>query len=38
MHWFDGDGMLHGIRLRDGKAEWYRNRWIRTKLLAAPSG
>jgi carotenoid cleavage dioxygenase-like enzyme len=34
MHWFDGDGMLHGIRLRDGKAEWYRNRWMRTKLLA----
>lgn len=33
-HWFDGDGMLHGIRLRDGKAEWYRNRWITTKLLA----
>ena len=33
-HWFDGDGMLHGIRLRDGRAEWYRNRWIRTKLLA----
>ena len=33
-HWFDGDGMLHGIRLRGGKAEWYRNRWIRTKLLA----
>jgi carotenoid cleavage dioxygenase-like enzyme len=33
-HWFDGDGMLHGIRLSDGKAEWYRNRWIRTKLLA----
>ena len=32
-HWFDGDGMLHGIRLRDGKAEWYRNRWVRTKLL-----
>jgi carotenoid cleavage dioxygenase-like enzyme len=34
MHWFDGDGMLHGIRLRDGRAEWYRNRWVRTKLLA----
>lgn len=33
-HWFDGDGMLHGIRLRDGRAEWYRNRWVRTKLLA----
>lgn len=33
MHWFAGDGMLHGIRLRDGKAEWYRNRWVRTKAL-----
>jgi carotenoid cleavage dioxygenase len=28
-HWFIGDGMVHGIRLRDGKAEWYRNRWVR---------
>lgn len=27
-HWFLGDGMVHGIRLRDGKALWYRNRWI----------
>ena len=25
-HWFLGDGMIHGVRLRDGKAEWYRNR------------
>ena len=25
-HWFAGDGMVHGIRLRDGRAEWYRNR------------
>ena len=33
-HWFAGDGMLHGIRLRDGKAEWYRNRLVRTKALA----
>jgi carotenoid cleavage dioxygenase-like enzyme len=33
-HWFAGDGMLHGMRLRDGKAEWYRNRWVRTKALA----
>ncbi len=33
-HWFDGDGMLHGVRLRDGRAEWYRNRWVRTKMLA----
>ena len=33
MHWFAGDGMLHGIRLRDGRAEWYRNRWVRTRAL-----
>jgi len=33
-HWFDGDGMLHGMRLRDGRGEWYKNRWVRTKLLA----
>jgi len=29
-HWFDGDGMLHGVRLRDGKAS-YRNRFIQTR-------
>lgn len=29
-HWFDGDGMLHGVLIRDGKAS-YRNRFIRTK-------
>ena len=34
MHWFAGDGMLHGLRVRDGRAEWYRNRWVRTKALA----
>lgn len=28
-HPFDGDGMIHGMRFRDGKAE-YRNRWVRT--------
>ncbi|MFZ9628097.1 MAG: carotenoid oxygenase family protein [Ilumatobacteraceae bacterium] len=33
-HWFAGDGMLHAVRLRDGAAEWYRNRWVRTKALA----
>ena len=29
-HWFMGDGMLHGVSLKDGRAEWYRNRWVRT--------
>jgi len=32
-HWFTGPGMLHGIRLRGGRAEWYRNRWVRTREL-----
>ena len=34
-HWFTGDGMVHGIALKDGKAQWYRNRWIRSKAVAA---
>ncbi|MEV6496999.1 carotenoid oxygenase family protein [Streptomyces prunicolor] len=32
-HWFTGPGMLHGIRLRGGRAEWYRNRWVKTREL-----
>jgi carotenoid cleavage dioxygenase len=37
-HWFTGDGMVHGIRLRDGRAEWYRNRWVRSQAVAAALG
>ena len=37
-HWFTGDGMVHGIRIRDGKAEWYRNRWVRGPLAAKALG
>ncbi|OBJ69548.1 carotenoid oxygenase family protein [Mycobacterium sp. 1274756.6] len=37
-HWFIGDGMVHGIRLRDGKAEWYRNRYVRGPLATAALG
>src|SRR5512146_3255796 len=29
-HWFDGDGMLHGVRVREGRAS-YRNRYVRTQ-------
>ncbi|MGW1059062.1 carotenoid oxygenase family protein [Micromonospora rubida] len=29
-HALVGDGMAHGVRLREGRALWYRNRWIRT--------
>ena len=25
-HWFSGEGMLHGLRLEEGEALWYRNR------------
>ncbi|MFG1797774.1 carotenoid oxygenase family protein [Nocardia sp. NPDC049149] len=32
-HLFLDQGMIHGIRLRAGRAEWYRNRWVRTPTL-----
>lgn len=28
-HWFLGTGMVHGVRLRGGRAEWYRSRIVR---------
>ena len=31
-HWFDGDGMIHAIALRDGRAS-YRNRWVQSDGL-----
>ncbi|MFV9635506.1 carotenoid oxygenase family protein [Mycobacterium neumannii] len=37
-HWFIGDGMVHGIRIRDGRAEWYRNRWVRGPQTARALG
>jgi carotenoid cleavage dioxygenase-like enzyme len=37
-HWFTGDGMVHGVALQDGKALWYRNRWIRSKRVEAETG
>ncbi|MCV7048828.1 carotenoid oxygenase family protein [Mycobacterium frederiksbergense] len=37
-HWFLGDGMVHGLRIRDGKAEWYRNRWVRSPHVARVLG
>lgn len=29
-HWFDGDGMMHGVYFENGKAE-YRNRYVRSR-------
>ena len=37
-HWFFGDGMVHGIRLAGGKAEWYRNRFVQTPNITDPAG
>ena len=37
-HWFLGDGMVHGLAIRDGQALWYRNRWIRSRIAAAALG
>ncbi|MCX2978859.1 dioxygenase [Halieaceae bacterium IMCC11814] len=31
--WFLGEGMIHGVELKNGKATWYRNRYVRTPLL-----
>ncbi|MEV3903113.1 carotenoid oxygenase family protein [Mycobacterium sp. NPDC050551] len=30
-HWFTGDGMIHGVRIENGRVAWYRNRWVRTE-------
>ncbi|SEL30170.1 carotenoid oxygenase family protein [Nonomuraea pusilla] len=37
-HLFIGEGMVHGVRLRDGRAEWYRNRWVRSAEVARRLG
>jgi carotenoid cleavage dioxygenase-like enzyme len=37
-HWFSGDGMIHAISLAGGRATGYRNRWVRTRSLAAKVG
>ena len=37
-HWFLGDGMVHGIRLREGRAEWYRNRYVGSSAVSEARG
>lgn len=36
--WIFGSGMVHGLRVRDGKAEWYRNRWVRSAEVCRALG
>ncbi|MYW06592.1 carotenoid oxygenase family protein [Streptomyces sp. SID3343] len=35
-HWFDGDGMIHGLHFENGRAR-YVNRWVRTAAFEAES-
>jgi len=35
LHWFTGDGMIHGVRLMAGRALWYRNRFVQTLALSS---
>ena len=35
-HWFLGHGMVHGVRIEDGRAAWYRNRYVRTPFFDEP--
>ena len=37
-NWFTGNGMVHGVRIRAGKAEWYRNRFVRDDEVARSRG
>ncbi len=35
-HWFLGNGMLHGVEIQNGNANWYRNRYVKTPLYLNP--
>lgn len=37
-HWFTGTGMVHGLRLAEGRAQWYRNRFVRDASVVAVRG
>jgi len=37
-HWFTGTGMVHGVRLSNGRAQWYRNRWVRSTAVVETLG
>jgi len=36
-HWFTGRGMVHGLRIVNGKAEWYKNRYIGSDAGISPN-
>ena len=37
-HWFFGDGMTHGVRLENGTAVSYRNRYVQTTMYQSGAG
>ncbi|MEM6383355.1 MAG: carotenoid oxygenase family protein [Pseudomonadota bacterium] len=37
-HYFSGDGMLHGVFIENGKAKWYRNRFVRSGAVSQQLG
>lgn len=37
-HWFLGDGMVHAVRLENGRATTYQNRWVDTPIHRAGGG
>lgn len=37
-HWFVGAGMVHGVRIVDGRAAWYRNRYVGSPSLSEHRG
>ena len=37
-HWFVGNGFVHGLQLREGRAAWYRSRFVRDDEVCAARG
>lgn len=33
-----GDAMIHALKITDGRAQWYRNRWLRTDKITKALG
>ena len=36
-HPFFGDGMIHGLKIQDGKAHWYKNRYVESSFGFGPN-
>lgn len=36
--WFAQDGMISGVRIRDGQGQWFSNRWVHSSRVAKALG